>query len=77
MASAPGRNHSRQQLLLWGAASLTLYALLLRFEQSILAWSTQGRWFFMLPILIAFAFSLVHGRFTGAFWENLGIRAKD
>ncbi|MBF0190515.1 MAG: hypothetical protein HQL99_05120 [Magnetococcales bacterium] len=77
MASAPPDTRSYGKLLLWGGASVILYALLLIFEQSILAWSSRGGWFFILPVMIAFTFSLVHGRFTGEFWESLGIRAKN
>lgn len=32
--------------------------------------------FFLLPIAIAFAFSYIHGEFTGRFWHALGLQAK-
>ncbi|MBF0212938.1 MAG: hypothetical protein HQM00_05145 [Magnetococcales bacterium] len=76
MASQHPESRSLRKLLLWGAASVTLYALLLIFEQTVLAWSSRGGWYFIFPVLIAFAFSIVHGRFTGEFWESLGVRAK-
>ncbi|MHB8473370.1 MAG: hypothetical protein ACYDC8_11135 [Gammaproteobacteria bacterium] len=30
---------------------------------------------FLVPIVIAFVFSWVHGVFTGQFWEIIGLRA--
>ncbi|MBF0437996.1 MAG: hypothetical protein HQL93_02630 [Magnetococcales bacterium] len=63
------------KLIAWGGASLTMYAFLLFFEQPILALTSQGKWFFIFPVLIAFAFSIVHGNFTAEFWERLGFRA--
>lgn len=64
------------KVLVWGTASIMMYATLLIYEQQILKWSTKGHWFFVFPIMIAFAFSFVHGNFTGEFWRSLGIRAK-
>jgi len=32
--------------------------------------------YFLLPIGIAFLFSVVHGLFTDRFWEALGLKAK-
>lgn len=31
-------------------------------------------WHVLVPILIAFAVSLVHGAFTGLFWEMMGLK---
>lgn len=39
--------------------------------------TTQGhRAYFLVPIAIAFVFSLVHGLFTDRFWEAVGLKAK-
>ncbi len=39
--------------------------------------TNQGdRSYFLLPIMIAFLFSLVHGLFTDRFWAALGLKAK-
>jgi hypothetical protein len=62
--------------LILGSISATLYLLLYLFSDTILAWSRQGHWYFIAPITIAFVFSLVHGSFTGHFWDLLGIKAK-
>lgn len=64
------------QTLVYGAISLALYVCLYLFADSILEMSKQGRWYFILPIAIAFVFSLVHGNFTGQFWDLFGIKAK-
>lgn len=65
-----------RKAIAWGVASAAMYALLFVYEEPLLHWSSQGRWFFLLPLLIAFAFSYVHGNFTGEFWKSLGIRAR-
>lgn len=59
-----------------GITSASLYFLLWWLEKPIMQYSQQGKWYFVIPIVIAFAFSLVHGAFTGYFWEALGIQAK-
>jgi hypothetical protein len=36
----------------------------------------KGNWAYVLvPILIAFVFSLAHGTFTSRFWNSLGLKA--
>lgn len=35
---------------------------------------TGNRWNVLLPILIAFAISFVHGAFTGLFWDVMGLK---
>ena len=62
--------------LIYGAVSGVLYYLLYRYNDLILEYSRQGHWYFVVPIGIAFAFSLIHGNFTGHFWDLFGVRAK-
>jgi len=64
------------QTLALGIFSVTLYFLLYYFNDLILEFSKQGGWYFIVPIVIAFIFSIVHGAFTGYFWELLGVKAK-
>ena len=64
------------QTVLLGILSATLYFLLYYFEEPILNWSRQGGWYTLVPLAIAFLFSLVHGGFTGHFWDVLGVKAK-
>lgn len=60
----------------FGAVTLVLYACLFALERPILEWSSRGGWYFLVPVAIAFAFSFVHGAFTGYFWDVLGIKAR-
>ena len=62
--------------LFFGLTSGMLYFLLYWFEDLILEWSKRGGWYFLVPIAIAFTFSLVHGNFTSHFWDLLGVKAK-
>jgi hypothetical protein len=62
--------------LVLGGASAILYFLLWLLATPIIAYSQQGKWFFIIPIAIAFLFSAVHGAFTGHFWDILGVKAK-
>ena len=78
MSNPVGKENNRQlaTAVRFGFVSLSLYVLLYLFEDEILRITTHGRWFFVLPILIAFLFSVVHGSFTSHFWEALGVKAK-
>lgn len=63
-----------------GAASSTLYGGLYVYSGELveLAEMTRDgeRVWFLVPIAIAFLFSLVHGAFTGRFWDLLGLKAR-
>lgn len=59
-----------------GAVASVLYALLFLLEGPVLELSAQGGWYFLIPVAIAFTFSLAHGAFTGNFWDALGVKAK-
>lgn len=61
---------------LFGLVSVVLYFLLYLFEDEILEFTSQGGWYFIAPVVIAFLISFVHGNFTAHFWEVLGIKAK-
>ena len=63
------------QLCLFGIGSTILYALVLNYQGLITAYFTRGALYAVLPIASAFAFSYVHGHFTGYFWSVLGIEA--
>ena len=64
------------QAVVYGLVSVALYFVLYLFEDSILAFTSRGGWYFIAPVAIAFVFSYVHGKFTGHFWDILGIKAK-
>lgn len=77
MANDLARNGGlRLRAALFGGAALILYFLLYLFEDSIMAITSHGRWYFLVPVVVAFVFSFVHGNFTSYFWEVLGIKAK-
>ena len=64
--------------LLYGVASLMLYALLYVYADQFVAWAEQTKEhksLFLIPVVVAFVFSYFHGAFTGHFWESLGLRA--
>ena len=64
--------------LLYGVASLLLYALLFAYADQFVTWAEQTKEhksLFLIPVVVAFVFSYFHGAFTGHFWESLGLRA--
>lgn len=66
--------------IFYGIGSLVLYFLLFLFNDEIRqmaeATSRGDKSLFFVPIVVAFIFSIVHGAFTGYFWEALGLTAK-
>ena len=62
--------------VVYGAISVTLYSLLYLYNETILEFSREGRWFFIIPVGIAFTFSIIHGNFTGQIWDLFGVKAK-
>jgi hypothetical protein len=71
--SARARQVAKASVL--GLVTLLLYLLLFSNEAALLQLSAQGRWYFVLPIAIAFVFSFFHGAFTAQFWDVLGVKA--
>jgi hypothetical protein len=62
----------------YGVASVALYFLLIAYADETVELAHRTRegekvWF-LVPIVIAFVFSLVHGAFTGAFWAAVGLK---
>ncbi len=60
----------------WGTLSVALYYLLFQNERFILDLSIEPVWSVVMPIAVAFVFSIVHGNFTGYFWDALGVKAR-
>jgi hypothetical protein len=73
---APERGKAAARTVALGIGSVVLYLVLYLMADRMVAWSAQGRWMFVLPVGIAFLFSMVHGAFTGHFWDVLGFKAK-
>ena len=65
------------QVALWGAVSIAMFAAIYVYEKDINTTFSKGGWFAFLPIATAFAFSFVHGNFTGKFWSVVGIEASN
>ncbi|MBI2312229.1 MAG: hypothetical protein HYU77_07005 [Betaproteobacteria bacterium] len=63
----------------YGTASIALYAVLFVYSDRFVEWAERTRdgekLLFIIPIVVAFVFSYVHGAFTGYFWDALGFRA--
>jgi hypothetical protein len=64
-----------RKMIVYGIASVSLYAALFVNQGIITALFTRGSWYALFPIATAFAISFVHGGFTGHFWSVLGIEA--
>lgn len=66
--------------VVFGILSTGMYFLLYHFNADIRALgesvSRGDKTFFLMPIGLAFAFSIVHGIFTDRFWEAVGLKAK-
>jgi pheromone shutdown protein TraB len=81
-ASSPAGRSPRALVttLILGAASAGLYLLLFLFSDRLteLAAATRAGHaiYALVPLVVAMVFSLVHGAFTGQFWDLLGLRAK-
>jgi len=61
--------------IIMGVLSIGLYALLFVKQDLVNSTFGKGGFYALLPIVTAFAFSFVHGNFTGNFWTALGIEA--
>ncbi|RPF47122.1 hypothetical protein EDD75_1397 [Thermodesulfitimonas autotrophica] len=65
------------KFLLWGVLSLGLYTVLFLKGEEIQRYFMAGGVFkAALLTVVAILFSLVHGNFTGFFWDVVGIKAK-
>ncbi len=69
---------SLPKALFFGGVSVILYTLMFIYSEQIIEYAHRTRqgehiWF-LVPIVIAFVFSYVHGTFTGSFWDTLGLK---
>lgn len=72
---------SVRKAVIYGVASVALYAALFLYADETVELAQRTRegeklWF-LIPIAIAFLFSLVHGAFTGYFWDAVGLKAAE
>jgi hypothetical protein len=83
MSDSRSRGRSSRALVLTltlGAASAALYFLLFLYSDRLTELARLTRegdeLYALVPLAVAMVFSLVHGAFTGHFWDLLGLRAK-
>jgi F0F1-type ATP synthase assembly protein I len=62
-------------MVLTGIISIGLYVALLTNQDLLNSNFAKGGLYAFLPIITAFAFSFIHGSFTGHFWTVLGVEA--
>lgn len=67
--------------LVLGVSSAGLYFLLFLFADELTRLASANRdgkhqLYAFIPLAVALVFSLVHGAFTGHFWDLLGFRAR-
>jgi len=70
------RSRALARTVALGVGSAALYLALYLFAGQLVERSAQGGWMFVIPVAIAFLVSMVHGAFTGHFWDVLGFKAK-
>ncbi len=75
MAQSSTKRKPVGPMIVAGIVSVALYATLLLKQDLVNSTFAQGGLYAFLPIVTAFAFSYVHGSFTGHFWTVLGIEA--
>ena len=78
--NSAGRAKSLVWVAMLGLLSAGLYGALLLNGATLNAYAEASRHgdrvYFLIPIGIAFVFSLVHGAFTGQFWDVIGLKPK-
>jgi len=71
-----GTRRLLNKTFVFGLTSLVLYSMLYLLEDALEEITSRGRWYFLIPVGIAFLFSFVHGNFTSHFWDMLGVKAR-
>ncbi len=69
------KNKPYGMLVLTGIISIGMYVGLLANQDLFNVNFAKGGLYAFLPIITAFAFSFIHGSFTGNFWTVLGVEA--
>jgi hypothetical protein len=72
-----GKSVILAKAIAYGIASVALYALLFVYAGETVELARRTREgetiLFLVPIVVAFVFSFVHGAFTGFFWVAVGL----
>lgn len=69
------RRRNGVRSIVFGIASVALYAAVFTHSDLITNLSAKGGLYAVVPVITVFLFSYIHGSFTGAFWSALGIEA--
>jgi hypothetical protein len=68
------------KLFFLAVASVALYSLLYLYAGDLITIERRvhdgEKMMFYVPVVIAFVFSLIHGAFTGLFWDALGLKPR-
>jgi uncharacterized membrane protein (DUF485 family) len=75
MGSGYGKKKPVGKMIIMGIISISLYTALLMNQDIINNYIGRGGVYALLPIVMAFIFSFIHGNFTGDFWTVLGVEA--
>lgn len=75
MGSSYGKKKPVGKMVIMGIISIALYTALLMNQDIINNYIGRGGVYAFLPIVTAFIFSFVHGKFTGDFWTVMGVEA--
>jgi hypothetical protein len=82
-----GMSKAEKFAWVYGLGSVALYIFLYMFSAELrelaeftnragLANGEGSKVYFLVPLVIALIFSMVHGAFTGYFWDAVGLKAK-
>lgn len=69
------KKKAKLSALLFGVASISLYAAAFHFADPMVALYAKGGIYCLLPVSTVFLFSYVHGNFASNVWTALGIEA--
>jgi len=69
------RRKSRLNALIYGAASIGLYAAVFAYSDQVVSFIAKGGVRALVPVSAVFLFSWVHGSFASNVWTALGIEA--
>jgi uncharacterized membrane protein YjfL (UPF0719 family) len=68
------------RVITWGTLSVMTYVALYLYADVTVSFAERvhngEKMLAIVPIVIAFVFSIVHGNFTAHFWDHLGFQAK-
>ncbi len=67
------KRKSRINVMVYGAASVALYATVFSFSDPIMSFIAKGGIRALVPVAAVFLFSWIHGNFASNVWTALGI----